>query len=35
MHDLYATHNDTSAVEVLEPEHRPDDAFDSAMVLVG
>jgi hypothetical protein len=35
MHDLDATQNDTRAAEVLEPEHRSDDAFDGPMVLVG
>ena len=34
MHDLDATQNDTRAAEVLEPEHRSDDAFDGSMVLL-
>jgi len=33
MHDLGATQNDTRAAEVLEAEHRSDDAFDGPMVL--
>ena len=34
MHDLDATQNDTPAAEVLEPEHRSDDAFDGPMVVL-
>src|SRR5882757_10023320 len=34
MHDLDAAQNDTRAAEVLEPEHRSDDAFDGPMVLL-
>jgi hypothetical protein len=29
MHYLNAAQNDTRATEALEPEHRPNDAFDS------
>lgn len=29
-----ATQNDARAVEILEPQHRPSDAFDGAMVLL-
>jgi hypothetical protein len=34
MHDLDATQNDTRAAEVLEPEHRSDDAFFGSLVLL-
>src|ERR1700712_3086341 len=34
MHYLDATENDTRTAEVLELEHRSDDAFDGPMVLL-
>src|SRR6185437_16869616 len=34
VHQFDATQNDVRAVEILEPEHRSDPAFDGPMVLL-
>ena len=35
MHDFNARKDDARAPEIIEAHHRPDDAFDGAVVLLG